>query len=389
NWTISSEAGTSNYAYSTHVAVDGDDVFAFLEAPVGALAAPGRRIVRVDRASGAILGFREVDTNGFLTRLFAKGGGEPLLVCDNTVTGSPLVFNTRLLSPDLGTELGLFPGDFGAEPLAPGEGYLVGGEFQVADAAGPGEVDVNVALLANLDPAPGGPATSIELLDRGQLAFDVLDLDPATGEPAAYVRFWDATDGSFMWAGPLFGGTGWELGALAHLESLPGRAGFVGSDEALVVSAPAPDTRAPAPVVQILDLPELVVEPTEVSLSGGTQLDYWLRRNADAGVPQAYLLLGGLDEVNDGPVLDGIQMPFAATDAYTLLTLLQANQANFVDTLGLLDEFGNARARIDSPAGLDPALVGETFHYAWLTIDLAPFALITDVSHTVQTFKLP
>jgi hypothetical protein len=388
NWTLISESGTTNYAYSTHVALSGDDLYAFLEAPVGAVAAPGKRIVRFDRATGAILGFREVQTDGFLTRLFAKDG-EPLLVCDNTVTGSPLVRNTRLLSADLGTELALFPGEYGAQPLSAGEGYLVGGDFQAGDVAAPGEVHVNLPLLASLEPAPGGAPASIKVLDRGQLAFDVIDLDPVTGLPGTYVRFWDATDGAFMWSGPLFGGTDWVIGDLAHLEQLPGRAGFVASEGTNDVSLPSPDARAVSPVVQVLDLPELIVEPTEVSLSGGAELDYWLRRNAEASGPQAYFLVGGLDEVTNGPVIDGVQMPFAETDAYTLLTLTQANQANFVDTLGLLDESGNARARIHSPAGLDPALAGATFHYAWLTIDLVPFTLIADVSHTVQTFKLP
>lgn len=388
NWRIDSESGTSNYAYSTHVALDGDDVYAFLEAPLGALSTPGRRVVRVDRATGAILGFREIITNGFLTRLFAKGAGEPLLVCDNTVTGNSVI-NTRLLSTDLSNELALFSAEYGGEPLATGEGYLVAGEFQAGDTAAPGEVDVDVSLLSELEAAPGGAPSSLGLLDRGQLAFDVIDANPLSGSSTPFVRFWDATDGSFMWAGPLFNGTGWDIGDLAHLEQLPGRAGFVASEGSMEVTIPAPGTKALAPVVQVLNLPELIIEPTEVSLSGGTQLDYWLRRNADANGPQAYLLLGGLAEVSNGPVLDGIQMPFAANDEYTLLTLTQANQGVFIDTLGLLDDDGNARARIDSPAGLDPILVGAIFNYAWLTIDLSPFTLIANVSHTAQTLKLP
>lgn len=390
NWTLLSGPGVTGYINSSCIALDGDSVYAALEAPQGALQDEARRIVRVDRITGAILGTFDIDTEGYIATLLAKGEGEPLLVTDQTSLGiGGLIGDSRLLTSDLGSIVAEFPGASGGRALTPGEGYLIGGAIQGGDVASAGEVNIDVHLAAVLEAAPGGVPFTVDVLDRGQLAFDLLTVNPVSGEPEPFLRLWDATDGAFMWAGPLFGGLLPAFSEVVHLEQLPGRAGFIGAEAASQVAAPAPQTSAPSPVVQIIDLPELIVEPREVSLSGGTQLDYWLRRNAEATGPQAYFLLGGLDEVANGPLIDGLQMPFAATDAYTLLTLTQANQGNFVNTLGLLDEFGNARARIDSPAGLDPALLGETFHYAWLTVDLALFPVVSDVSHTVQTLKLP
>ncbi|MHC4378863.1 MAG: hypothetical protein ACYS26_19850, partial [Planctomycetota bacterium] len=133
-----------------------------------------------------------------------------------------------------------------------------------------------------------------------------------------------------------------------------------------------------------IDLPELFVSESMVNVGESVTVDFFLRGAGAGGAnPDIYWLMGGRELSDQGPVVDGIQLPFLATDPYFLATLLQANQGVFAGTLGLLDASSNASASLTVRSSLDPALAGVTLHHAWLRISSNAIPQALAVSHTV------
>ncbi|QDU65010.1 hypothetical protein [Engelhardtia mirabilis] len=103
----------------------------------------------------------------------------------------------------------------------------------------------------------------------------------------------------------------------------------------------------------------------------------------DAGVKhagQAYLVLGSASGTTPGVPVAGLTLPLNA-DAYFSLSLSQAGNTPFLNTLGVLDANGHGAATIAVPAGL--SLAGLTF------LDHAYFALSPLVGVTLVSNPWP
>ena len=66
--------------------------------------------------------------------------------------------------------------------------------------------------------------------------------------------------------------------------------------------------------------------------------------------------------------VDSVVLPLVA-DAYSTVTLTNANQPPFGNTLGVLDAAGQAVATLTVPPGTSPALAGLTLFHAYLALD--------------------
>lgn len=135
-------------------------------------------------------------------------------------------------------------------------------------------------------------------------------------------------------------------------------------------------------------LPELLIEPPSVSVAAGGSFELRLRGAEQDPSTDAYLVIGGLQQA-PGPLIDGLPLPFAASDPYLLTTLLQANQGPFQNTAGTLTPEGNATATLTLPPGSPPTLAGLTLLHAWLRIELTPVPFVESITHTAQLDLLP
>ena len=84
---------------------------------------------------------------------------------------------------------------------------------------------------------------------------------------------------------------------------------------------------------------------------------------AHAGRP--YLILGTVSGTAPGIAVGSLTVPLNP-DAYTDLTLQDPAAPIYTGFAGLLDAFGNAAAQVTLPPGSPPALVGLTFHHAFV-----------------------
>ncbi len=127
--------------------------------------------------------------------------------------------------------------------------------------------------------------------------------------------------------------------------------------------------------------------PDELSVAaGGAQ-----QLRIDVGPAQSgqlYLTLGSTSGTAPASMVDGVEVPLVA-DAYTLLTLAQANSATFVDTLGVLDGAGRAEPRLELPAGSDPSLVGVQLHHAALILEVGGSVQAVEASAALSLELLP
>lgn len=136
--------------------------------------------------------------------------------------------------------------------------------------------------------------------------------------------------------------------------------------------------------------PSLYLEPDVLSVATGGQLDLRLRGEELPGPEQgAYLAIAASDLAQPGLAWDGVVLPIDPTDPLVWVSILQANQGAFHDTLGLLDHAGNAEASIVVPAGaLDPVLAGEELHLLWIrfSAQLAGYAEFASHPVALQLF---
>ena len=113
--------------------------------------------------------------------------------------------------------------------------------------------------------------------------------------------------------------------------------------------------------------------PASISVvGGGTQ-----SLSLDAGVANAglfYIIVGSLSGTTPGFLLDGLNLPINI-DAYSLVTLSNANSALFQNTFGALDGSGQAAAAIQIPANTSSSLVGLQMNHAYAVLQVTPSLL--------------
>lgn len=134
---------------------------------------------------------------------------------------------------------------------------------------------------------------------------------------------------------------------------------------------PAPDTGfGNAPLVDMgafeRGATSLTVDVASLSeATGGTQTMSLDLGPAHAG--ELYLVIGTTSGTTPGLAVGGVTIPLNP-DAYTNQTLLSANQAPFIGTLGLLDPSGQATASLVLPPSLLVGLAGLRADHAAVTL---------------------
>lgn len=114
--------------------------------------------------------------------------------------------------------------------------------------------------------------------------------------------------------------------------------------------------------------------PANLAVDGGAS------GQAAASLAQKlYLVLGSAQTPAPVLLLDGIPLPLAP-DGYTTATLVQANQAPFLNTLGSLGPGAQGQASLVLPPGAAPALAGLTLWHAALAFDLPGSAVLLAAS---------
>jgi FG-GAP repeat len=247
---------------------------------------------------------------------------------------------------------------FGTSVATAGNWLLVGAPF---DAPAPPASTAPLAgalWLFERDPSGG-------FQERGRLVPGSFQNAPLPGaEGPAY--FGSAVAISAPASAPVGQGLGFLAGGAPNAPSVGLRSGYTAvyaHPEARAVglnSGPAAISLQQGALVGL----ELVGGgPANLAVDGGGP------GNAAPSLAQAlYLLLGSTQPPALGPSLDGIPLPLVP-DAYTTLTLLQANQAPFQNTLGLLGPGASAQGAIAVPGGSNPNLAGLTLWHAALVFD--------------------
>ena len=128
----------------------------------------------------------------------------------------------------------------------------------------------------------------------------------------------------------------------------------------------------------------LVAGPSQVEVESPFDLVFQLSRPTTSS-GHTYWLVGSSTGTSPGIPLAGLTVPLVL-DAYTIATIVLANQGPFETTLGTLDAEGKAFARIESAAPLDPSLTGTSLHHAFVELDGVGAVLY--VSEAVQTVLL-
>ncbi len=121
------------------------------------------------------------------------------------------------------------------------------------------------------------------------------------------------------------------------------------------------------PAVYVLD-PNLLASPTGLSLTAGGNQTLDLQAGSEHS-GELYLVLGSATGSVPGLAVAPVFLPLN-WDAYSALSLQQAGQGIFQDTLGFLDPSGTGTARIQIPPLSNPALAGLELRHAFLTITL-------------------
>ena len=111
----------------------------------------------------------------------------------------------------------------------------------------------------------------------------------------------------------------------------------------------------------------LNLENCTASLSSGATRSLLLAGGPSAA-GQTYVVLGSATGTAPGVAVDSVVLPLVA-DAYSTVTLTNANQPPFGNTLGVLDAAGQAVATLTVPPGTSPALAGLTLFHAYLALD--------------------
>jgi outer membrane protein assembly factor BamB len=342
------------YAVPTAVlSVTSDAVYAIGELDLGPVTSP--TLLELSLDDGSVQSTIPLPAGECVMAIYAKQDAVGLLTRDPAVSASipkrAWVYDRSDLSL-LDTRVG---GYFGLVPLAPSLGFAFY-EFGRIDQLGvqlpgiaiqtPWSVDVDFGATAKLVPVDGGQA----LLRTAALL---------TTDLPQQVKVWDARTGAELWSAENF---------LPDAETLE----FTGSaaDEFHVweqsQSTGATSGEAFASRLRTFAFPDVLVVPGELSLQTGGLARLELRGDLTMNLQDKalYAVLGGLATVSNGPTLGALQLPFDAADPFFLATLVP-QPGTFIDFAGTLDPYGNATAQVSVPTGLDPALAGEDFYFAF------------------------
>lgn len=110
--------------------------------------------------------------------------------------------------------------------------------------------------------------------------------------------------------------------------------------------------------------------PLQISLAQGGVQSFFLDVGPGLG-GLSYVVLGSQSGTDPGFPIDALVLPLNV-DAYTLVSLLGANQPPFGKTVGTLDAQGQAAASLTIPPGLPPVFAGTQLHHAFVALELQP-----------------
>jgi len=109
----------------------------------------------------------------------------------------------------------------------------------------------------------------------------------------------------------------------------------------------------------------LFPEAESISASVADTVDFHLEAGSDHAF-RIYVLVASFSGTEPGTPLPGGLMTIPLNyDSLTQLVITSLNGASFIDFLGTLDGGGSAVARLDTLVPLDPALIGQTAHFAY------------------------
>ena len=139
------------------------------------------------------------------------------------------------------------------------------------------------------------------------------------------------------------------------------------------------------------DPPALSADKYELSLAvGGTQA-FALRSPGSVPVSSFYFLLGSISGTEPGVAVGSLVVPLNP-DSYLNLTFNSPNSPFLMNSLGALTPSstggGEARASLNLPPGLAPALIGLTAHHAFVCVDIITGA-VNFASNAVPLALLP
>lgn len=119
--------------------------------------------------------------------------------------------------------------------------------------------------------------------------------------------------------------------------------------------------------------------------AGTTNTHFILVRPGAAFAGDLYFVLGSADPSPVPTLVNGVLLPFML-DTYSVLTFTNANQGAFRDTLGLLDQNGEAEARITLLPHETASLVGVTLRHTTILIDDVSLGVTGVLGPTEMTF---
>ncbi len=135
-------------------------------------------------------------------------------------------------------------------------------------------------------------------------------------------------------------------------------------------------------------LPPVSVDVVEISDAVGGTVNFSLQPGAEFA-SDFYFLGGSLSGTRPGFPVGGETIPLNF-DAYTMLTLVKANQPPFTTNFGTLDPvLGEGTAALTLPPGVFTALIGLTAHHAYAVLDLSLGLGVSFVSNAAPLTFLP
>lgn len=238
------------------------------------------------------------------------------------------------------------------------------------------------------DPAPAGWAIEVDgldlnhdvcLLDEGE-AFAISDFGiPFSSVGGDSIRVFDSLSGVQLWSTSgeqASGGTSEAqhlIGSDRHEFHLLG-----GTTDPELTGQPS---EVPAATWMRYELPDVLLSQGEVSLAGGGAVQLDLRGEVlPFGFDSPFhVVLGGQQIVQDGPQIGPFTLPFAANDPF-LLAMLTPQPGVTSNFIGNLNVKGNGTATLTLPPGLDPALAGEDFFFAFAQLELSEFSQLYELT---------
>lgn len=256
----------------------------------------------------------------------------------------------------------------GLEPLAPHLG------FAVVDVTGIQQLGLQSQGPGSTAPwfieAPYTVPNTVLSIDGG----DTLIRAVAQLDSGLTLTAWDAGTAKELWREDLF------LPDAATLNLTASSQGELHAWAQSATDLPQVSGAAFAHELLTYIFPDVLISPGELSVLSGGQASLDLRGEL-GGTPSnesLYVVFGGSASIVNGPLIGGFQLPFDPLDPF-LQASLTPQPGTFIDFSGTLNDSGNATAHVSIPSGLDPALAGEDFYFAFAQFEFVqgPFGFST------------